>query len=67
MIFIISDIIFNNKNISLLMTMANIILMLNLRIGLNEEQYLKLRNRAESNRSESIEEEIKNIIESVIT
>ena len=49
------------------MTMSNIILMLNLRIGLNEEQYLKLRNRAESNRSESVEEEIKNIIESVIT
>jgi len=46
--------------------MSNI-LMLNLRIGLEEEQYLKLRNRAELNGSESVEEEIENIIKSVIT
>lgn len=43
------------------------ILMINLRIGLEEGQYLKLRNRAELNGSESVEEEIENIIKSVIT
>lgn len=46
--------------------MTGTILMFNLKIGLNENQYLKLRDRVESNKSESIEEEIENIIKSVI-
>lgn len=46
--------------------MAEIILMLNLKVGLSEEQYLRLRDRAESNRSESIEQEAERILRSII-
>ena len=46
--------------------MAETIFMLNLKIGLNEEQYLKLRNRAVSNMAESVEQEAEKLLKSVI-
>jgi hypothetical protein len=42
--------------------MNETIVMLNLRIGLNEDQYSKLRYMAESNRSESVEKELEKIL-----
>lgn len=46
--------------------MAESILMLNLKIGLSEEQYFRLRHMAELNRSESVEQEIEKILKSII-
>ncbi len=41
-------------------------LMLNLKIGLNEDEYSRLMNMVELNMSESIDKEVEHIIKSVI-